>query len=124
MDITILLIALGLAMDSFSVAIANGLATKTFKIAKALKISAFFGFFQAVMPIIGWYAGVHVLDLISDFDHWIAFFLLAFIGSRMIYDFIRKESTRLVSSLSIKVLLILFINKYSYRSNLSSGYSF
>ena len=124
MNITILLIALGLAMDSFSVAIANGLATKTFKIAKALKISAFFGFFQAVMPIIGWYAGVHVLDLISDFDHWIAFFLLAFIGSIMIYDFIRKESTRLVSSLSIKVLLILFTNKYSYRSSLLSGYSF
>jgi len=58
MDITILLIALGLAMDSFSVAIANGLATKTFKITKSLKISAFFGFFQAIMPIIGWYAGV------------------------------------------------------------------
>jgi len=109
MDITILLIALGLAMDSFSVAIANGLATKTFKITKALKISVFFGFFQAIMPIIGWYAGVHILDLISDYDHWVAFFLLTFIGSRMIYESIRKESNRLVSSLSIKVLLILSI---------------
>ena len=109
MDITTLLIALGLAMDSFSVAIANGLATKTFKITKALKISAFFGFFQAIMPIIGWYAGVHILDLISDFDHWVAFFLLTFIGSRMIYESIRKESTRLTSSLSIKVLLMLSI---------------
>ena len=109
MDITILLIALGLAMDSFSVAIANGLATKTFKIAKALKIAAFFGFFQAIMLIIGWYAGVHILDLISDYDHWVAFFLLTFIGYRMIYESIRKESTRLISSLSIKVLLILSI---------------
>jgi putative Mn2+ efflux pump MntP len=69
MDITTLLIALGLAMDSFSVAISNVLATKTFEITKALKISAFFGFFQAIMPIIGWYAGIHILDLISDFDH-------------------------------------------------------
>jgi len=69
MDITIPLIALGLAMDSFSVAIANGLATKTFTITKSLKIGAFFGFFQAIMPIIGWYAGIHILDLISDFDH-------------------------------------------------------
>ena len=110
MDITILLIALGLAMDSFSVAIANGLATKTFKIIKALKISAFFGFFQAIMPIIGWYAGVHILDLISDFDHWVAFFLLTFIGSRMIYESIRKKSNTIVSSLSIKVLLILSIS--------------
>ena len=109
MDITTLLIALALAMDSFSVAIANGLATKTFKIAKALKISAFFGFFQAIMPIIGWYAGVYVLDLISDYDHWIAFFLLTFIGSRMIYESIKKESNTLVSSFSIKVLLLLSI---------------
>jgi len=109
MDLTILLIALGLAMDSFSVAIANGLATKTFKIAKALKIAVFFGFFQAIMLITGWYAGVHILDLISDYDHWVAFFLLTFIGSRMIYESIRKESTRLISSLSIKVLLILSI---------------
>lgn len=96
-------------MDSFSVAIANGLATKTFKTSNALKIAAFFGFFQAIMLIIGWYAGVHLLDLISDYDHWAAFFLLTFIGSRMIYESIRKESTRLVSSLSIKVLLILSI---------------
>jgi putative Mn2+ efflux pump MntP len=109
MDITILLIALGLAMDSFSVAIANGLATKKFKTSNALKIAAFFGFFQAIMLIIGWYAGVNILDLISDYDHWVAFFLLAFIGSRMIYESIRKESTRLISSLSIKVLLVLSI---------------
>jgi putative Mn2+ efflux pump MntP len=109
MDIIILLIALGLAMDSFSVAIANGLATETFKTIKALKIAVFFGFFQAIMPIIGWYAGVHILDLISDYDHWAAFFLLTFIGSRMIYESIRNESSRLISSLSIKVLLILSI---------------
>ena len=109
MDITILLVALGLAMDSFSVAIANGLATKTFKIVNALKISAFFGFFQGIMPIIGWAAGVHVADLISDFDHWVAFLLLTLIGSRMIYESIRRESNRLVSSLSIKVLLMLSI---------------
>jgi len=109
MDITILLIALGLAMDSFSVAIANGLTTKTFKTSNALKIAAFFGFFQAIMLIIGWYSGVHLLDLISEYDHWVAFFLLTFIGSRMIYESARKESTRFVSSLSIKALLVLSI---------------
>ena len=124
MDITTLFIALALAMDSFSVAIANGLANKTFKTTKALKISAFFGFFQAIMPIIGWYAGAHILDLISSFDHWVAFFLLTVIGSKMIYESIKNGPDKLASSHSIKVLLILFINKYSYRSNLSSGYSF
>ena len=109
MDITILLIALGLAMDSFSVAIANGLATKTFQVTKAIKIGTFFGFFQAIMPVIGWYAGVHVIDLIADYDHWVAFFLLAFIGSKMIYESIKKESDSFVSSLSFKVLIILSV---------------
>jgi putative Mn2+ efflux pump MntP len=109
MDITILLIALGLAMDSFSVAIANGLATKTFKTPSALKIASFFGFFQAIMLIIGWYAGIHLIDLISEYDHWVAFFLLAVIGSRMIYESTQKESAKLVSSLSIKVLLLLSV---------------
>ena len=109
MDITTLLIAVALAMDSFSVAIANGLATKTFKTAKALKIASFFGFFQAIMPIIGWYAGVIILDLISSFDHWVAFFLLTVIGSKMIYESTRNESEKLVNSLSIKILLILSV---------------
>ena len=96
-------------MDSFSVAIANGLTTKTFHVTKALKIGVFFGFFQAIMPIIGWYAGFHVIDLIADYDHWVAFFLLAFIGSKMIYESIKNKSDSLVSSLSIKMLIILSI---------------
>jgi manganese efflux pump family protein len=109
MDITILLIALGLAMDSFSVAIANGLATKTFHIGKALKIGVFFGFFQGIMPVIGWLAGIHVMDIIANYDHWAAFFLLAIIGSKMIYESLKKESNTFVSSLSIKVLLLLSV---------------
>jgi len=59
-----------LAMDSFSVSIANGLATKKIKTPNAIRIAAFFGFFQAIMPIIGWYIGVYVFDLVSHFDHW------------------------------------------------------
>jgi manganese efflux pump family protein len=109
MDITTLLIAIALAMDSFSVALANGLVTKTFNVSKALRIGAFFGFFQATMPIIGWYAGVYVLDLISEIDHWVAFALLILIGSRMIYESTRNDSDKIVSSLTIKVLLILSI---------------
>jgi len=109
MDVTTLLIAVALAMDSFSVSIANGLATKKIKTTNAIKIAIFFGFFQAIMPIIGWYAGTYILDLISQFDHWVAFILLAVIGSRMIYESIREDSSRIVSSLSIKVLLVLSI---------------
>jgi putative Mn2+ efflux pump MntP len=95
MDITTLLIAVALAMDSFSVAIAHGLATKKIVTANAIKIATFFGFFQAAMPLIGWYAGIYVLHLISDFDHWIAFILLTFIGSRMIYECFKDETENL-----------------------------
>lgn len=109
MDITVLLVALGLAMDSFSVAIANGLATKTFRTGSAIKIAVFFGFFQAIMPVIGWYAGVHVVDLIADFDHWVAFILLAFIGSRMVYESFKDDAEKMFNSLSFKMLLTLSI---------------
>ena len=109
MDITILLVAFALAMDSFSVSITNGLGNKTFKIGNALKIGIFFGLFQAIMPVIGWFAGIHVLDLISGFDHWIAFGLLAFIGCRMIYESVRVESKKLLDSLGIGLLLTLSV---------------
>jgi putative Mn2+ efflux pump MntP len=109
MDIPTILVAVALAMDSFSVAIANGLASKKIKTVNAIKIAAFFGLFQAIMPVVGWYAGEHILELISQFDHWVAFILLAVIGSRMIYESINKESDSIISSLSIKVLLILSV---------------
>lgn len=69
MDIIIVLVAFALAMDSFSVSITNGLATKTFKVDDALKIGLFFGLFQAIMPVVGWFGDIHVLDMISGFDH-------------------------------------------------------
>jgi len=110
MDLIIILIALGLAMDSFSVSITRGFTnTKTTLSIEALKTGFFFGLFQAVMPIIGWLAGLSFIDLISGFDHWIAFGLLCFIGVRMIYESISKESKKVVNSSSLKVLLILSI---------------
>ncbi len=109
MDITVLLVAFALAMDSFSVSITNGLANRTFKAGSALKIGLFFGLFQAIMPVIGWFAGIHVLDLISGFDHWIAFGLLAFIGCRMIYESVRGESEKLLSSPGVGLLLTLSV---------------
>ena len=110
MDIIIILIAVGLAMDSFSVSIARGFtSTKTKLSIEALKTGFFFGLFQGVMPLIGWFAGLSVIDFISGFDHWLAFGLLCLIGLRMIYESISKESKQLVNSSSFKVLLILSI---------------
>jgi putative Mn2+ efflux pump MntP len=97
-------------MDSFSVSITRGFTTnKTRMLIEALKTGFFFGSFQAIMPIIGWLAGLSVIDLLSGFDHWIAFGLSTFIGVRMIYESITKESKQIVSSSSLKVLVMLSI---------------
>ena len=102
-----MLIAFGLAMDSFSVSIANGLATRTFKISKALTIALFFGFFQGLMPIFGWLAGESIPNYISAFDHWVAFGLLTIIGVKMIYESIINKPNNFLRAYTIKVILIL-----------------
>jgi putative Mn2+ efflux pump MntP len=102
--------AVGLAMDSFSVSIARGFTqTHTNLSIEALKTGFFFGLFQAVMPMLGWVVGLSIVDFISDFDHWIAFGLLSFIGLRMIYESISKQSKKVVNSTSFQVLLILSV---------------
>lgn len=110
LDMTIILIALALAMDSFSVSITRGFTNnKNSLLLEALKTGFFFGLFQAIMPLIGWLAGLSVIDFIEGFDHWIAFGLLILIGVRMIYESLSKESKQIVYSSSHKVLLILSI---------------
>jgi len=87
MDIfSIILIAIGLSMDSFAVAISNGLTIKNLDKKKALIIAISLAVFQAVMPFIGWFAGIKVEKYIEEFDHWIAFGLLLFIGVKMIFE--------------------------------------
>jgi putative Mn2+ efflux pump MntP len=124
MDVATLLVALALAMDSFSVAISNGLATKTFKVGEALKIGAFFGFFQAVMPVIGWFAGTYVLNVISGFDHWIAFGLLAVVGGKMICESVKTESKKLLESPGTSLLLTLSVATSIDALAVGLGFSF
>ena len=108
--ILILFIAFGLALDSFSVSITSGLTIKHLKTTSALRIAVFFGFFQAIMPVTGWLAGITIIDLISGVDHWIAFGLLSFIGCRMIYEAIKLESSKkIINPLNVNVLLMLSV---------------
>jgi putative Mn2+ efflux pump MntP len=88
---TTVLLSLGLAADAFAVSISSGLAIKHMKVNKALKIALFFGTFQAMMPLIGWSAGLSFRFLIAPIDHWIAFGLLSFIGGKMIYESLQSE---------------------------------
>ena len=84
--ITIFVIAVGLSMDAFAVSVASGASYKQLHHRSALNIALFFGVFQAVMPIIGWLAGLTFRQMIQDYDHWVAFVLLVAIGSKMIYE--------------------------------------
>lgn len=89
--LTTLFIAVGLAMDAFAVSISSGVAMKRISVLHALRIAFAFGFMQAVMPIIGWYAGSELGKLISGVDHWVAFVLLTLIGGRMMRESLHKE---------------------------------
>lgn len=106
--ITILLIALGLSMDSLAVCISGGIFMKTFCIRKSLKMALIMGAFQGGMTLLGWSLGIHFSNYIRDFDHWIAFILLGYLGGKMIYESMKPECSTL-SSLSDKTLFTLGI---------------
>lgn len=105
-------IAVGLAMDAFAVSITNGAVTKNVKAGLAFRIALCFGLFQGVMPILGSIIGKIGENLISSVDHWIAFILLAFIGGKMIMDYIkeRKETCQVQGeAITTKTLLIMAV---------------
>ncbi|MEJ2634300.1 MAG: manganese efflux pump MntP family protein [Calditrichia bacterium] len=79
-------LALGLAMDAFAVAISTGFILPEISPRHYFRLSFHFGLFQALMPIVGWLAGRTVAEVIVQWNHWIAFALLAYVGGRMIYE--------------------------------------
>lgn len=85
-------IALGLAMDAFSVAIGVSIALGGTTRRQTFRLAWHFGLFQAVMPIIGWAAGTSVRPWIEQWDHWLAFALLSIVGGRMIYESLRGDN--------------------------------
>jgi putative Mn2+ efflux pump MntP len=90
--IAVFLVALGLSADCFAVSVCGSISMgAALDRARALKVAAYFGLFQAGMILAGYFAGKTVVNLIESFDHWVAFFLLAFIGGRMIRESFEKE---------------------------------
>ena len=85
------LIGVGLSADAFSAAVCKGLNMRRLNLKHAYIIALFFGVFQAVMPLIGYFLGTSFSSYIESFDHWIAFALLAFIGGKMIVEVIREK---------------------------------
>jgi len=85
----IVLLAIGLAMDCFAVSVTSGIATDNVKLSQRLRMAVLFGLFQGVMPLFGFLLGKGFAEQIQKIDHWLAFFILLFIGGKMIYEEIK-----------------------------------
>lgn len=88
--LTILLIAIGLSMDSFAVSISQGVCTKKIRISQAILLATVFGIFQGLMPLAGFGVGQVFASQIRAVDHWVAFIILLLIGSKMIVESLKE----------------------------------
>ena len=87
--LSLLAIAVALAMDAFAVAVAAGLTLDRVTPRRTFRLAFHFGLFQALIPVLGWAAGLTVRSMIESWDHWLAFVLLAFVGGRMLWEAVR-----------------------------------
>lgn len=103
-------IAIGLSMDAMAVAAATGAAQKDLQVRSAFITAGFFGLFQAMMPVAGWFVGETIRGTISSFDHWVAFILLFLIGIKMIYESTKGNKTHNIKRpLALSMLLLMAI---------------
>lgn len=105
----LLILAVALAMDSVAVSIAIGSKYKKLLLPKIVLIAAVFGFFQGVMPLVGYLIGISFAQYVQAYDHWIAFVLLVGLGTKMLYEAYKNEFDEEVTDLSNKTLITLAI---------------
>lgn len=103
------LIAVGLSMDAFAVSVCKGLSLGKIKWKHMCIAGLWFGGFQGLMPAIGYFFGSFFTEFITSFSHWIAFFLLLFIGGNMIKESRSKEEDELDASMTIKSMFLLAV---------------
>lgn len=103
------LIAVGLSMDAFAVSVCKGLSLGKIKWKHMCIAGLWFGGFQGLMPAIGYFFGSFFTEFITSFSHWIAFFLLLFIGGNMIKESCSKEEDELDASMTIKSMFLLAV---------------
>ncbi|HHW48705.1 MAG TPA: manganese efflux pump [Clostridiaceae bacterium] len=109
--IELFMVAIGLSMDAFAVSLCKGLCMKKINYRHAVIIAAFFGGFQALMPLLGWLLGHQFDQYITKYDHWVAFTLLSFIGGKMLVEAFKQdeECPKCTMLLDLKELVILAI---------------
>ncbi|MDO4982083.1 MAG: manganese efflux pump MntP family protein [Eubacteriales bacterium] len=103
------LIAVGLSMDAFAVSVCKGLSTVRVKPKHYLCVGLWFGGFQALMPTVGYLLGSTFEAYINNFDHWVAFALLAVIGGNMIKESREKDAEECDDSFAVKTMLVMAV---------------
>lgn len=107
--VELLLLSVGLGMDAFAVSVCKGISMKKMNWKKTCIIGLYFGGFQALMPVLGYFLGSTFESVISNLDHWIAFGLLAIIGGNMIKDAFSKECDSFDDDVRFKAMIVLAI---------------
>ena len=107
--VEIIIIGFSLAMDAFAVSLSKGLASGKYKIKNSIICGIWFGGFQMLMPLIGCFLGEKFASSIQAFDHWIAFILLALIGSNMLKEAFSDDEEEAGASYSIKTMFPLAV---------------
>lgn len=105
----LIIIAIGVSMDAFAVSICKGLSVRSLQPKHACLTALWFGGFQALMPLIGYYLGVSFADFVSSVDHWIAFVLLGIIGGNMIKESFSKDECEYTPDFSFRTMLSLAV---------------
>ena len=105
----LLVTGIALSMDAFAVSIGKGLSVQKVQAKHSLICGAWFGGFQALMPLLGFLLASSFAEYIKQYDHWIAFALLALIGANMIREVFSKEEDEVDASFSIKTMLLLAV---------------
>ena len=105
--LTLLTLAVGLAMDAFAVSICKGLAMREKVLKKGVIVGLWFGGFQALMPTIGFFLGTQFKDQITSIDHWIAFVLLGLIGINMVKEALSNDEEQADDSIAVKEMFML-----------------
>ncbi|MDA3885318.1 MAG: manganese efflux pump MntP family protein [Candidatus Delongbacteria bacterium] len=108
-QLEIIILALALSADAFTVSISSGVCVKHIKFTQSIKMALFFGFFQGIMPIIGWFAGSTFHYYLKNYGKWIALALLAGIGIKMIVESFDHENEECKDYFNNRILFILAI---------------
>ncbi len=107
--VELFILAVGLSMDAFAVSICKGLSLCRIQPKHMCIAGAWFGGFQALMPLIGYLLGSVFSDIITKYDHWVAFILLAIIGANMIKESLEKDAESCDASMTMKSMFVLAV---------------